>query len=86
MLQESTSVPSAERSECASHANAVHHPLCMIHKPGHQERQLFQVHQGKPIASIVVRLAQSAKTLHGRYTKNNIITITVLHNTVIKSG
>ena len=64
MLWKSTSVPSAERSECASHTNAVHHPLCAIqlHKPGHQERQPFQVHQGKSTASVVVRLARSAKT------------------------
>ena len=59
VLQKSISAPSAERSECASHTNVVHHPLCMIqlHKPGHQERQSFQVHQAKPIASVVVRPA-----------------------------
>ena len=53
------SVPSAERSECASHLNAVHHPLYVVqlHKPGHQKRQSFQVHQGKPLASVVARLA-----------------------------
>ena len=50
------------------------------------EKQLFQVHQGKPIASVVLRLAKSVKTSHNRYIKKNIITVAVMHNMVIKLG
>ena len=50
------------------------------------ERQLFEVHQSKPITSVVARLVKSAKTSHSRYIENNIIAVIVIHNTVTETG